>query len=209
MKISASILSSKKIDIAVKELSLTDVDYIHVDFIDDTFINGKKIPFRKLKKISKYSPKRLDIHLMTSNIKKYIKKFASLNAEYITFHIEATDKVEELIELIHNYGIHAGLAINPETDIEKVKPYLNDIDLVLIMSVNPGYGGRSFITETVEKVKTLREYLKQEKLKVLINVDGGINNETSKEIKKYVDIMVSGSYITNSDSFQEKISSLR
>lgn len=209
MKISASILSSKKIDVAVKELSLTDVDYIHVDFIDDTFINGKKIPFRKLKKISKYSPKRLDIHLMTSNIKKYIKKFASLNAEYITFHIEATDKVEELIELIHNYGIHAGLAINPETDIEKVKSYLNDIDLVLIMSVNPGYGGQSFIPETVEKVKTLREYLNKEKLKVLINVDGGINNETSNEVKKYVDIMVSGSYITNSDNFQEKISSLR
>ena len=99
--------------------------------------------------------------------------------------------------------------MQPLNDIEKVKPYLNDIDLVLIMSVNPGYGGQSFIPETVEKVKTLREYLNKENLKVLINVDGGINNKTSNEVKKYVDIMVSGSYITNSDNFQEKISSLR
>lgn len=209
MKISSSFLACKKIDYAIKKLSLTDTDYIHVDFIDNSFINGKKISFCKLKKISKYSDKRLDVHLMTKKVKKYIKKFAMLNVEYITFHVEACSNIENIINLIHNYGIHAGIAVNPDTDIEVIKPYLANVDLVLIMSVVPGYGGQVFIPETIEKVKKLRDYLKKQKLKVLINVDGGINLETSKNIKPYVDIMVSGSYITNSNNYQEMISSLR
>lgn len=209
MKISTSFLSCKKIDYAIKKLSLTDTDYIHVDFIDNSFIDGKKISFRRLKKISKYSSKRLDVHLMTKKVKKYIKKFALLNVEYITFHVEACNNIEDMINLIHNYGISAGIAINPDTDIELIKPYLDSVDLVLIMSVVPGYGGQAFIPETVEKVTKLREYLKKQKLKVLVNVDGGINLETSKKVKPYVDIIVSGSYITNNNNYQEKISSLR
>lgn len=209
MKISSSFLACKKVNSAIKKLSLTDTDYIHVDFIDNSFINGKKISFRKLKKISKYSSKRLDVHLMTKKIKKYIKKFALLNVEYITFHVEAGNNIEDMINLIHNYGIHAGIAVNPDTDFEVIKPYLDNVDLVLIMSVVPGYGGQAFIPDVVEKIKKLREYLKKNKLKVLISVDGGIKLDESKKIKPYVDIIVSGSYITNSNNYQEKISSLR
>lgn len=209
MKVSASFLSCKKIIPAIEKLSLTDVDYIHVDFIDGKFVVGKKIPFHKLKKISKVSSKRLDVHLMTNNLKKYIKKFATLNCEYITFHVEVEKDIEKYIDLIHSYGIKCGLAINPNTDIEILEPYLNMIDMVLVMSVVPGYGGQPFIPETVEKVKKLKDVITKDKLKIVINIDGGINNETVKEIQPFVDMVVSGSYITNSNDYQEKINSLR
>lgn len=209
MKVSASFLSCKKIIPAIEKLSLTDVDYIHVDFIDGKFVVGKKIPFHKLKKISKVSSKRLDVHLMTNKLKRYIKKFATLNCEYITFHVEVEKDIEKYIDLIHSYGIKCGLAINPNTDIEILEPYLNMIDMVLVMSVVPGYGGQPFIPETVEKVKKLKDVITKDKLKIVINIDGGINNETVKEIQPFVDMVVSGSYITNSNDYQEKINSLR
>ena len=209
MKISTSFLSCKKIDDGIKKLNLTDTDYIHVDFIDGKFVVGKTIPFRKLKKIPKYTSKRLDVHLMTDKLDKYIKKFSLLNCEYITFHIEATKDVEKYISMIHSYGIKCGIALNPSTDIEEIKPYLDMIDLVLVMSVVPGYGGQSFIEETSGKLDKLRKYIKKEKLDVIINVDGGINNETLKKVKPYVDMVVSGSYITNSSNYQETINTLR
>ncbi len=207
--ISTSFLSCKKIIPAIEKLNLTDTDYIHVDFIDGKFVVGKKIPFRKLKKISKVSSKRLDVHLMTNKLKKYIKKFASLNCEYITFHVEVEKDIEKYIDLIHSYGIKCGLAINPNTDIKILKPYLPLIDMVLIMSVEPGYGGQTFIPATVDKIKKIKKLITTNKAKVTISVDGGINSETVKEIKENVNLIVSGSYITSGDDFQEKINSLR
>ncbi len=209
MKVSASFLSCSKIIPVVSKLSATDVDYIHVDFIDGSFVKGKKIPFRKIKQIGKYSRKRLDVHLMTKRLKKYIKKFSQLDCEYITFHLEIGKNIEKYIELIHSYGIKCGLAINPDTDFKELEPYLNMIDMVLVMSVEPGYGGQEFIKETVKKVKSLREYIGKKEVSVMISVDGGINEETVKKVKPYVDMVVSGSYITKSDDFQEQIHSLR
>lgn len=209
LAISASFLSCKKIIPAIKKLNMTDVNYIHIDFIDGNFVVGKKIPFRKLKKISKVSSKRLDVHLMTNKLKKYIKKFALLNCEYITFHVEVGKNIEKYINLVHSYGIKCGLAINPDTEIELLKPYLPMIDMVLVMSVVPGYGGQKFIPQTVDKVKELKKYLVENELKVIVSIDGGINDTTVKKVKKDVDMIVSGSYITSSNDFQEKINSLR
>lgn len=209
MKISASFLSCKKIIPVIKDLSLTDADYIHVDFIDNKFIKGKKIPFYKLRKLDRVSSKRLDVHLMTNNLRKYIKKFASLNCEYITFHIEVNKNIEKYINMIRSFGIKVGLAINPDTSIETLKPYLSMIDLILVMSVVPGYGGQEFITETVDKLKCLKKYITKNKLKVLVSVDGGINNTKINDVKPFVDIVVSGSYITNSDNYQKQINTLR
>ncbi len=209
MKISTSFLSCKNLEKGIKELNFTDTDYIHVDFIDGKFVVGKTIPFRKLKKIPKLSSKRLDVHLMTDKLDKYIKKFSILNCEYITFHVEATKQVEKYISMIHSYGIKCGLAINPSTSIEEVIPYLDMVDLVLVMSVVPGYGGQSFIEETTNKLLELKKYIQKEKLDIIINVDGGINNETIGKVKDYVDMVVSGSYITNSSNYQEKIDTLR
>ena len=112
MKISASFLSSSDLKKTVYELSVTDVDYIHVDFIDGKFVSGTKIAYRKIKKVTKFSSKRLDVHLMTDKLDKYIKKFALLNCEYITFHVEATKDISKYISLMHSYGIKCGLAVN-------------------------------------------------------------------------------------------------
>ena len=209
MKISTSFLSCKNLEKDIKRLNLTDTDYLHVDFIDGTFVSGQVIPFRKLKKIPKITSKRLDVHLMTTKLDKYIKKFSSLNCEYITFHIEATLKPEKYISIIHSYGIKCGIAINPKTDLEKVKPVLDMADLILVMSVEPGYGGQEFIEDTISRLEEIRNYINKEKLDLVLSVDGGINNDTVNKVKPYADMIVSGSYITSSDSFQEKINSLR
>jgi ribulose-phosphate 3-epimerase len=146
---------------------------------------------------------------MTDKLKKYIPKFSMLNCEYITFHIEATDMVEKYITMIHSYGIKCGIAINPETPVDKVKDYLDMVELVLVMSVKPGYGGQAFIEDTTSKLEELRNYINNEKLNVVLNVDGGINQETFEKVKPYVDMVVAGSYITGSDNYQEKIDTLR
>ena len=114
MKISTSFLSVKKFVPSIKKLSLTDTDFIHVDFIAGKFVDGKSRPYRKMKKLRKLTSKRLDVHLMTEKLDKYIRKFALLNCEYITFHIEATKKIEKYIKQIHSYGIKCGIAINPD-----------------------------------------------------------------------------------------------
>lgn len=209
MKISASFLSCKKIIPAIEQLSFTDVDYIHVDFMEGDFVKGKTKSFHEIKKGNKYCSKRLDVHLMTNHLKKYIRKFASLNCEYITFHIEVGRDIENYIEMVHSYGVKCGLAINPDTNLEELAPYLPMIDMVLVMSVTPGYGGQAFIPQIVDKVKKLRNDLKKKKLKVLISVDGGINVDTIKKVKPYVDMVVAGSYITNSSNFQERIDNLK
>ena len=205
MKVSTSILSCKKIDKVVSKLTFTDTDYIHLDYIDNTYVKGTKIPFRKIKKIKSY--KRFDAHLMTKRLNKMIKKFALLNCEYITFHVEVTKNVDKYIDLIHSFNIKAGLAISPDTDIKVIEPYLDKIDLILVMSVYPGYGGQEFIKETTKKLKDLKELIK--KKKILISVDGGINDKTVKKVKDYVDMVVSGSFITSSEDMQEKINALR
>ena len=208
MKIATSFLSCKKVLKVIEELNLTDADYIHVDFIDGSFVEGKKIPFRKLKKIPKVTSKRLDIHLMTKKVKKYVKKFSMLNCSYITFHIEATKDVDKYIKLIHTYGIKCGIAINPNTPIEVIKPYLEMIDLVLIMGVEPGYGGQEFMDSVIPKMEELRKYINENKLNVTLSCDGGINDKTISKVKDYVDMVVAGSYVT-SGSYQERINSLR
>lgn len=209
MKISTSFLSCKKVLPTIKLLSYTDTDFIHVDYIDGKFVKGRKIPFRILKKISKISSKRLDVHLMTDKLNKFIKKFATLNCEYITFHVEATKNVEKYIHMIHNYGIKCGLAINPDTDISVIEPYLEMVDLVLVMGVVPGKGGQSFIEETPNKIKNIKSLIVSNKLHVVMNVDGGINDETIKKVSSYVDMAVSGSFVTNAENYQEQINKLR
>ena len=209
MKISASFLACKDIYYGINLLDETDVDFIHVDFIKGRFVKGKEIPFRKLKKISNFTSKRLDVHLMTDKLDKYIPKFSTLNCEYITFHIEATTDIEKYIDLIHGYGIKCGIAINPDTDIKEVKPYLDKIDLVLLMSVYPGYGGQEFIEEVASKAKELKNIIKKDKLNVILNIDGGINNNTILKIKDNVDMVVAGSYITSSNDYQKRVDILR
>jgi len=207
-KISASFLSSEYIEEDLMVLNETSVDYIHVDVMDGKFVNNKTMPFRYMKNIYKFTSKRLDVHLMVSKPLKLIKKFAGLNTEFITIHCEIDEDIPKLLNVIESYQIKKGLAINPDTPLEKIIPYIENVDLILVMSVFPGAGGQSFIDETEVRVKTLKKIIRERKLNVLISVDGGVNDVTKDKIKS-ADILVSGSYITNSDNFEERIEKLR
>lgn len=208
--ISSSFLSSKDIIRDLKRLDDTDVDYIHLDVMDGKFVPKKTMPFSEMKHIYKYTSKRLDIHLMVKDVERYIKDYATLNAEYITIHVELSEDIEEYLQLIKSYGIKSGLAISPTTKIKELIPYLPLLDIILVMSVTPGEGGQEFILETKDKLKELRILLNKYKQKAVIAVDGGINDET----KKYcvdADILVAGSYVIlpENEDFQEKINKLR
>ncbi len=208
MLVSASFLSSDFPPNDLKKLNETDVDYIHLDIMDGKFVSNKTMPFREMKNIYKFTDKRLDVHLMVDKPEKYIPLYAELNSEYITFHVEATDEVVENLELIKSYGIKCGLAIKPNTPVKDLVPYLPLLDLVLVMSVEPGMGGQKFIDETTKKLEELRVLLNEYKANVLINVDGGIN-ESTKEKVKLSDMVTAGSYIIKSDDFQKRIDNLR
>ncbi|MBE6157488.1 MAG: ribulose-phosphate 3-epimerase [Firmicutes bacterium] len=208
MLVSASFLSSNNPPEDLKKLNETDVDYIHVDIMDGKFVKNKTMPFSEMKNIYKFTDKRLDVHLMVEQPEKYIPLYAELNTEYITFHLETEDNIEENINLIKKYGIKAGLAIKPNTEVKELLPYLPLLDLILVMSVEPGMGGQKFIEETTKKLEELRELLKEYNIDAVINVDGGINSETKSKCN-LSDIIVAGSYIVNADNFQERIDSLR
>ena len=208
MKISATFLSSSNVPADLKKLNETDVDYIHVDVMDGKFVPNKTMPFREMRNIYKYTDKRLDVHLMVDDPKKYIPLYAELNTEYITFHVEVMEHIEECLELIKSYGIKCGLALRPSTPVKSLVPYLPLLDLVLVMSVEPGKGGQKFILSSQEKIEEVRALLDSYHSKAVINVDGGINNETKDKCQE-CDILTSGSYIINSESFQQRIDSLR
>lgn len=206
-KISVSFLSSKDEQKDIKKLNRSSCDYIHVDVIDGKFVKKRHKPYKMLYKMENTITKRLDVHLMVKNPVKYINRFASLNSEYITVHVEL-EKVDKYIDLIKQYGIKCGLAINPDTDVSILLPYLSKIDMILIMSVYPGKGGQEFIEDTIKKILKIKKIVVSKKVKVKLSVDGGVNDEIANRLD-FVDIIVSGSYVTNSDNFDKAIETLR
>lgn len=205
-KISVSFLSSKKIVKDLMLLNSTDTDFIHVDVKDGKFVSGKNDPFRKLDKLSGSIRKRLDVHLMVKKPFKYILKYARLNTECITIHIELEEDILTYLDLIKSYGIKCGLAINPETDINILEEYLEEIDQILVMSVNPGKGGQPFIEDTTNKLKALKKLIGNRNINIV--VDGGINDKTKEQVME-ADILVSGSYVLNNLDYQHQIDTLR
>ena len=208
MKISASFLGSSNIPLTLTKLNITDVDYIHVDVMDGKYVLNKTFTFSQFKEIPLYTRKRLDIHLIVLNPLKLIDDYANLNVEFISVHLNILDDIDEVIKKCHDYGIKIGLAVNPSDDVRIVYPYLDKIDLVLLMSVNPGLPGQEFIKTTLTKINTLKDEIKRRKLETLISVDGGINFSNHKLLKD-VDIIVSGSTIIKSSDYQEAITKLR
>ncbi len=207
MLVSTSFLSCVNPAKDLKILNETDTDFIHVDVMDGIFVPGRTMPFKEVKKIYKYTSKRLDVHLMVEEPSKLIKKFASLNCEFISIHVES-ENVENNLKLIRKYAIKSGIAINPETDVKELVPYLPLVDMILVMSVNPGQGGQPFIPKTKNKLKEIEKLLEEYKSKAIISVDGGITDETKKNCTP-ASILVAGSYIVKSDNFQERINKLR
>ncbi len=208
MKISASFLSSKNIPKDLEKLNDTDVDYIHVDFMDGKFVSRKTMPFREMRHVSDYTSKRLDVHLMVDEPSKYIPLFAELNAEYITFHVEVEEDIVEDLQMIKDYSIKCGLAIKPDTKVSSFVPYLPYLDLILVMSVEPGEGGQEFIMESEKKIQEVRDLIRSYHVDAIISVDGGINDQNIS-LCRDADMVAVGSYLIHSDNFQEKISSLR
>ena len=209
MKLSVSYLNVKKRDAAdvIAMLDATNVDYIHVDVMDGKYVKNKANLYSFVKDIGKYTRKRLDIHFMVDKPHKIIDDYANLDAYCMTFHVNIKSDLNEVIDKCHLYGIKVGLALNPDQDIKLLDPYLDKIDLVLIMSVVPGEGGQEFIKDVIPKIKELRSKFKKEKRDILISVDGGINLENKKELKD-ADIIVSGSCVTNSSNYVDVINEL-
>ena len=206
-KVSVSILSSKNVQKDIIKLNSSKADYIHIDVCDGHFVKNRFNPYKTLYKLYPETTKRLDVHLMDRKPKKNINRYASLNTEYITVHVEI-DKLDKYIDMIKQYGIKVGLAINPETDIELLKPYLHTIDLIIIMSVHPGLGGQEFLEDTPKRVLKIKKMIVEEKVDVKITVDGGVNDEKAKELE-FADIIVSGSYVIKSDNYDERIELIR
>jgi len=214
VKISPSILSAdfSKLGSEIAKLEKAGADLIHVDVMDGHFVPNITIGPEVIKDLRKHTSLPLDVHLMISPVHKYIKKFAEAGADIITIHPEATDNLIQTVNEIKKFGKKAGISLNPETTTEKLMPVINLIDLVLIMSVNPGFGGQKFIKETLEKVKSLRKEIDQKKLQVEIEIDGGINFENSKlAIQAGVDILVSGNTVfkANDGNIKKNIDKLR
>lgn len=208
MKISASFLDiGEPKDIQLSKLDSLDIDYIHLDVMDGIFVDNMTYTYEEFYNITRFTRKPKDIHLMVSDVKKYIDDFSKFNPEFITFHYEAVSDVFSVVNYIHNLGIKAGISIRPGTDVSEIISYLGYIDLVLVMSVEPGRGGQSFIENSSTKIEQLYNLRQNNNYHYLIEVDGGINDDTIKECDK-ADICVVGSYITKHD-YEQSIRKLR
>ena len=204
LKVSVSFIKNKYNDEkkAIEEINYTSADYIHVDIMDGKFVENKNYDINEVSLFLRENVKPLDVHLMCYDLEKYIVEYADLMPEFITFHLEATDKVDEMIDMVHSYGIKCGISIKPDTDVNELLPYLDKIELVLVMSVEPGKGGQKFMPIAIDKINELRKLNRN----IIISVDGGINDETVKLVNS--DMVVSGSYVCMSNNYEEKIKQL-
>lgn len=206
MKVSVSILKEyDRLINAVKKVNESKADFLHIDVMDGIFVENKKFPLEVVRDVKQISKKPLDIHLMVQK-QELVKEYARLMPHYLTFHVEIIEDYS-LIDYIKSLGIKVGLAINPETDIKKLIPYVDDIDLVLFMSVEPGEGGQEFKKEVIDKI---REFKKIAPSDLVISIDGGVNSKTI-ELCEYAgcNMVVSGSFITNKENYDDGIKQLK
>lgn len=206
MKISGSILKIYNDLDKIEEMIDSGIDYLHLDVMDGLFVENISLLYDDCDKIKHLFNIPLDIHLMVQNPIDHIKKYINFKPKYITFHIE-TEEIDKTINYLKNNEVLVGLAINPNTSINKLLPYLDKIDLVLVMSVEPGYGGQEFINSSLEKLEFLKNYKNINNLNYLIEIDGGINKNNIKNID--CDIVVIGSGITNSDNYKLEVSKIK
>lgn len=208
MKISTSILDcANRVD-GVLDLNRTNTSYIHVDVMDGKFVPKEQfMNLGEITAVNRVSMKPLDVHLMMDNPISYIDELKGMNIEFITVHLEIDNDLKKIFSRIRELGYKVGLSIKPGTDIKELELYLSDIDLVLVMSVEPGLGGQKFMDSTVKRVNQLKDLILKSGRNILIEVDGGINNETITKLEN-IDIAVVGSYITKSDDYYKRIENL-
>ena len=198
IKISPSILSANfsKLGDEIIALEKAGADYIHIDVMDGHFVPNITIGPEVIKRLRPVTKLPFDVHLMISPVNNFIKDFADAGADIITFHPEATENLSETISLVKKLGKKVGVSLKPNSQINLIENHLNQIDLILIMSVEPGFGGQKFMPEVLDKMKKLRDLVDEKKLSVDIEIDGGINFSNSKKAKDYgANILVSGSTV--------------
>ena len=203
IQISPSILSAdfSQLGSEIKKLEEGGADLIHVDVMDGHFVPNLTIGPPVIKNLRKYTKLPFDVHLMISPVHEYIENYANAGADIITIHPEATKNLKESISLIKKFGKKVGVSLNPKTSVDVIKKYLDKIDLVLIMSVNPGFGGQKFMPEVLDKIKELKSIQNEKEIDFDIEIDGGINFENSKTaIEAGANILVSGTTIFKSNN---------
>lgn len=213
MKIIAPSMLSSDFGRLIDEIELinkSNADWFHLDVMDGVFVPNITFGSPVLEIFKNYAKKPLDIHLMIVNPENYIDKFSSYNPDTITFHIEAVKDISAILKKIKNLNIKAGLAINPDTPIKNLEPYLNEIDMVCLMGVFPGFSGQKFINKTNSRLRDLKNLIESKKSKVLIQIDGGVDLSNVKELSRLgADILVSGSCIFKSKNPSKIIDSLK
>ena len=217
IEVSASVLNIEK-DNATRDfynLETAKVNYFHIDVMDGKFVENNNVELMKdyaltIKHISNLG---LDVHLMVEDIENFIDEYLMLSPEILTFHIEVTsteERTKKIISTIKNEGTRVGIAISPDTSIEEIKPYLELVHMVLVMTVVPGKGGQKLIPETIEKVKQLKKYVDENNIDIDIEVDGGINDITAKEaIEAGSNILVAGKYLILSENMSEAVQKMK
>lgn len=212
MLVAPSILSADfgKLDEEIKAICDGGCDLIHVDVMDGHFVPNMTIGPVVVSPVAKAATKPLDVHLMVENNSFFVELFAPLKPEYISFHMESEKHPHRLIQKIRSYGIKPAVVLNPHANPSTIKYLLEDLDMVLLMSVNPGFGGQKFIPSVVEKAKQLKELINKRNPACLIEVDGGVNDKNIHELKDAgVDVVVAGSFVFGNDNYGEAIKSLQ
>ncbi len=210
MKVAPSILSADFSSLKESVSRVSKASILHIDVMDGIFVPNISFGAMVQKSIRKdFKDQIFDTHLMIIDPIKYVKDFKDAGSDYLTFHIEAKSDIKETIDLIHQYDMKAGISIKPNTDPSVLIPYLKDLDLVLVMSVEPGFGGQNFMPNSIDKIKWLNNYRKENNLNYLISVDGGINKDTYKIVLEAgSDIAVMGSFIFKQEKPNEWITKI-
>ena len=212
MLVAPSILSADfgNLEKEIKSICEAGCDLVHVDVMDGHFVPNLTIGPVVVEPVSKASTKPLDIHLMVENNSFFVDLFAPLKPKYLSFHIESEKHPHRLIQKIRSLGISPAITLNPHTKVEDIEYLLEDLDMVLLMSVNPGFGGKKFIPSVIEKAKKLKELIKKRNPNCLIEVDGGVSDKNIKELKDAgVDVVVAGSFVFGSGDYKKAIDSLK
>lgn len=194
----------------IEMINNSEADWFHIDIMDGVFVPNISFGMPVLEAINKHAKKTLDVHLMIVEPDRYIKTFASLGADYLTVHYEACTHLHRTLQAIKAEGMKAGVALNPHTNIDLLEDVINDIEMVLIMSVNPGFGGQSFIENTYSKVEKLKALITRKKASTIIEIDGGVTDKNATQLAKAgADVLVAGNFVFKADNPITTISNLK